>query len=114
MTHQSFKERMKTFTAMAESKEKPIAKGPPPKNVKDSKLWSLVCLAREVGGDADGIQDYSNLVDQKKKLECELKERSNEVLRLSQELAQHKAGAAEERFTLMQTFGEQYKIFDQK
>ncbi|KND91851.1 hypothetical protein TOPH_03329 [Tolypocladium ophioglossoides CBS 100239] len=114
MTHRSFKERMMTFTAMAESKAKPTARGPPAKNVKDSKIWSLICLAREVGGDADGIQDYANLVDDKKRLECELTERSKDVLRLSQELAQHKAGAAKERSMLTQTFGEQYKIFDQK
>ncbi|KND88518.1 hypothetical protein TOPH_06849 [Tolypocladium ophioglossoides CBS 100239] len=114
MVHLSFKERMKTLAAMAESKVKPTARGPPAKIDRDSKLWSLICLAREVGGDADGIQDYTNLVDEKKKIECELSEKTKEVLRLNQDLAQHKADAARERSTLMESFGEQYKIYDQK
>ncbi|KAL6851168.1 hypothetical protein ACO1O0_008296 [Amphichorda felina] len=98
---------------MADSKTKPTTKGPYPKSAKESKVWSLVSLAREVAGEAEGIHDYSNLVEQKKKLEYQLKERSNEVLRLNQELENQKAMANNEISILTSTFGERYKVFDQ-
>lgn len=114
MDHQSFKERMKTLTAMAETKAKATAKGPTNKNDRDSKLWSLVCLAREVGGDSEGIQDYTHLVSEKKGLEYEVCEKSKEISRLKQELAQYKGIASTEKSLLMREFGEQYKIFADK
>ncbi|KAJ6437509.1 glycoside hydrolase family 79 protein [Purpureocillium lavendulum] len=114
MVFLSFRERMKALTTMAESKGKPAVKGPPTKSAKESKLWTLVCLAREVGGDADGIQDYNSLIDEKRKLARELNDKTKEVSLLNQELAHHHAGAAKERSVLTQAFGEQYKIFDQK
>ncbi|KID83303.1 hypothetical protein MGU_09394 [Metarhizium guizhouense ARSEF 977] len=99
---------------MAESKAKSATKGPTNKSVKDSKVWSLVCLAREVGGDAEGIQDYTHLVAQKNGLESEVDVKSQEITRLKQELAQHKDIASTEKSLLMREFGEQYKIFAEK
>lgn len=113
MSSESFKNRIHAFMAMSDSKTKPTAKGPAPRSVKDSKLWSLICLAREVAGDVDGINEYSDLVEEKRKLEQQLKESSHEASRLSSELTQHRAGAAKEVATLTSAFGEQYKIFHQ-
>ncbi|OAQ68968.1 hypothetical protein VFPPC_05115 [Pochonia chlamydosporia 170] len=114
MAHPSFKERMKTLTTMAESKVKAAAKGPINRNLKDSKLWSLICLAREVSVDTEGIQDYGQLVSDKKSLEHEVSEKSTEIARLKEELAHCKDMASTEKSFLMREFGEQYKKFSER
>ncbi|KAF4126980.1 RNA polymerase Rpb1 C-terminal repeat domain-containing protein [Geosmithia morbida] len=101
---------------MPDPKAKPTttnSKGPNPKAGKQSSIWSLICLAREVAGDTESIQDFSDLIDQNKRLQSQLRETSDEVSRLTTELKETKARADTEKLTLMTTFGERYTVFAQ-
>jgi hypothetical protein len=81
----SFKQRMQK---MAETKTRQLPNGQPSKHSKDSKLWALISLAREVRGDVDGIQNFSSLIENKKLLEVELNTRLREIKQLKQDLQQ--------------------------
>lgn len=116
MSDLSFRRRLHMI--MAEAKGKSSSGGASAKHSRDSKLWSLICLAKEVGGDSEGIQNYAALVEKQKSLDVNLialteenKRLTEELQKATQALHEQKASAAQQMIALTTSFGEQYSTF---
>lgn len=86
---------------------------------KQSKLRQLLALAREVGKDAEAIQDHDNMVEGHKMLEQELETRTTELQRLRdwnetliKDFHEYKTQAGAKNETLMAEFEQRYKTYE--
>ncbi|KAF4985018.1 hypothetical protein FDECE_16899 [Fusarium decemcellulare] len=86
---------------------------------KQSKLWQLLVLAKEVSKDVDSIQDYEKSVEGRKALEQELEAKQGENKRLREvndkvvrEFTDHKAQASAKTETLFAEFEQKYKTYE--
>ncbi|KAJ3502734.1 hypothetical protein NM208_g16662 [Fusarium decemcellulare] len=86
---------------------------------KQSKLWQLLVLAKEVSKDVDSIQDYEKSVEGRKALEQELEAKQGENQRLREfndkvvrEFTDHKAQASAKTETLFAEFEQKYKTYE--
>lgn len=120
MVRLSFKQRIDKIMA-AESKNKSVTNGQPSKNRQESKLWSLICMAKEVGDTADGVQNYAAFIEEKEKLQSDLNAKMEENTRLrldhdkvTQAMNEREKSFEEEKSILTTTFGQKYAMFDHK
>lgn len=86
---------------------------------KQSKLWQLLALAKEVTKDVDAIQDYEKTVEGRRALEQELETRTAELQRLRElndtivkEYHEYKSQANNRSQTLVAEFEQRYKAYE--
>ncbi|KAK7402404.1 hypothetical protein QQX98_011846 [Neonectria punicea] len=86
---------------------------------KQSKLWQLLALAKEVTKDVDAIQDYEKSVEGRRALELELEAKSGESQRLRElndkvmrEFSDYKLQANAKTATLFAEFEQKYKTYE--
>lgn len=86
---------------------------------KQSKLWQLLTLAKEVGKDADAILDYEKSIEGRKALEQELEAKNGENTRLRnlndkivREYSEHKTQSSAKTETLFAEFEQKYKAYE--
>ena len=86
---------------------------------KQSKLWQLLALAKEVTKDVDAVQDYEKSVEGRRALEQELEAKTGEAQRLRdlndkilREFSDHKAQANAKTETLFAEFEQKYKTYE--
>ncbi|KAI5464880.1 hypothetical protein BGZ63DRAFT_349962 [Mariannaea sp. PMI_226] len=90
----------------------------PPPN-KQSKLWQLLALAKDVTKDVEAIQDYERTVEGRRALELDLEARNSENQRLREfndkivkEYSDYKAQASAKSQTLLAEFEQRYKTYE--
>ncbi|CAM1502426.1 Fc.00g044100.m01.CDS01 [Cosmosporella sp. VM-42] len=86
---------------------------------KQSKLWQLLALAKEVTKDVEAVQDYEKSVEGRRALEQELEAKSGEAQRLRdlndkvmREFTEHKAQANAKSDALLAQFEQRYKTYE--
>ncbi|KAH7019068.1 hypothetical protein EDB80DRAFT_819198 [Ilyonectria destructans] len=86
---------------------------------KQSKLWQMLALAKEVAKDVDAIQDYEKTVEGRRALELELEAKNADNQRLRElnekvlrEFTDHKAQAITKTETLFGEFEQKYKTYE--
>lgn len=86
---------------------------------KQSKLWQMLALAKDVAKDMETVQDFEKAVEDRKALEQEIEARTGEVKTLREfndkilrEYSEYKAEASSKKDTLLAAFEQRYKTYD--
>ncbi|KAF9762833.1 hypothetical protein IL306_003301 [Fusarium sp. DS 682] len=86
---------------------------------KNTKLWQLLALAKEVSKDVGSIEDFEKSAEERKALEKELEAKQGENKRLREfndkivrEFSDHKAQANAKTETLFAEFEQKYKTYE--
>lgn len=89
------------------------------KNSKQSKIWQLLSLAKELSKDAETIQDFEKAAEQKRILDQDLEAKKGEVQRLREfndkivrEFSEYKTQASVKTEMLFAEFEHKYKTYD--
>lgn len=105
---------------MADSKSQVAVNGPRQKHAKESKIFSLLRLAREIDKDSNGVETYELMMEEKKKVEEQRDQLIDQNIRLQETckslqtgLQDRKDEAARDQKSLIKAFEERYKVFSQ-